>query len=105
MPVERLERETGVHGTTNPALLEGDRAAELSVDGQEGAGRLAAAMQRARSVDPKTLTAQLKVIDALAPVTNNMRFRADGEQKYGVVSVYKASNAGVWEAMTRSDNW
>lgn len=66
---------------------------------------LAAAMQRARSVDPKTLTAQLKAIDALAPVTNNMRFRADGEQKYGVVSVYKASNAGVWEAMTRSDNW
>jgi len=66
---------------------------------------LASAMQRAQSVDPKKLTAQLKVIDALAPVTNNMRFRADGEQKYGVVSVYKVSNAGVWEAMTRSDNW
>jgi branched-chain amino acid transport system substrate-binding protein len=66
---------------------------------------LMAAMRRAQSVNPKTVTAQLKVIDALAPVTNNMRFREDGEQKYGVVSVYKASNAGVWEAVTRSDNW
>jgi branched-chain amino acid transport system substrate-binding protein len=66
---------------------------------------LASAMQRAQTVNPKKLTAQLKVIDALAPVTNNMRFQADGEQKYGVVSVYKANNAGAWEAMTRSDNW
>lgn len=66
---------------------------------------LMAAMQRAQSANPKTVAAQLKVIDALAPVTNNMRFREDGEQKYGVVSVYKVSRAGVWEAITRSDNW
>ncbi len=66
---------------------------------------LMAAMRRAQSANPKKITAQLKVIDALAPVTNNMRFREDGEQKYGVVSVYKASNTGVWEAVTRSDNW
>jgi branched-chain amino acid transport system substrate-binding protein len=66
---------------------------------------LTAAMRRAQTVDPKKLTEELKRIDALAPVTNNMRFREDGEQKYGVVSVYKATPAGVWEAVTRSDNW
>lgn len=66
---------------------------------------LTAAMQRAQSADRKKVAAQLKVIDALAPVTNNMRFRDDGEQKYGVVSAYKVSKAGVWEAITRSDNW
>jgi branched-chain amino acid transport system substrate-binding protein len=66
---------------------------------------LTAAMRRAQSADPGKVAAQLKVIDALAPVTNNMRFREDGEQKYGVVSVYRATNAGVWEAITRSDNW
>lgn len=65
---------------------------------------LAAAMNRIESADPKKVTAQLKVIDALAPVTNNMRFRENGEQKYGVVNVYKV-NRGVWETVTRSDNW
>jgi branched-chain amino acid transport system substrate-binding protein len=65
---------------------------------------LAAAMRRAESADPKKVTAQLKVIDALAPVTNNMRFREDGEQKYGAVSVYRVTR-GVWETVTRSSNW
>jgi branched-chain amino acid transport system substrate-binding protein len=65
---------------------------------------LAAAMRRAQSAERKTVAEQLKVIDALAPVTNNMRFRVDGEQKYGVVSVYKAVG-GRWQAVTRSDNW
>jgi branched-chain amino acid transport system substrate-binding protein len=65
---------------------------------------LAAAMRRAESADPKKLTAQLKVIDALAPVTNNMRFRDDGEQKYGAVGVYKVSRA-KWETITRSSDW
>lgn len=65
---------------------------------------LAAAMQRGDTADPKKVLAELKRIDALAPVTNNMRFRGDGEQHYGVVSVYKA-RAGRWEPMTRSDSW
>jgi branched-chain amino acid transport system substrate-binding protein len=33
-----------------------------------------------------------------------MRFKADGEQYYGVVSVYKA-RSGRWEPVTRSDSW
>ena len=61
-------------------------------------------MRRAESVDPKKLTEELKRIDALAPVTNNMRFRADGEQHYPVVSVYKVAK-GWWEPITRSDSW
>jgi branched-chain amino acid transport system substrate-binding protein len=65
---------------------------------------VAAAMQRADTASPKKLLAELKRIDALAPVTNNMRFRADGEQHYGVVSVYKARQ-GKWEPVTRSDSW
>lgn len=65
---------------------------------------LAAAMHRAESADPQKLLAELKRIDALAPVTNNVRFRADGEQHYGVVSIYRA-RAGQWEPVTRSDSW
>ena len=65
---------------------------------------LAAAMQRSGSADGKKVLEELKRIDALAPVTNNVRFRADGEQHYGVVSVYKAVG-GKWEPVTRSDSW
>ncbi len=65
---------------------------------------LISAMKRAESVDPKKITEELKRIDALAPVTNNMRFRADGEQHYPVVSVYKVFK-GRWEPVTRSDSW
>jgi branched-chain amino acid transport system substrate-binding protein len=65
---------------------------------------LAAAMQRGTTADPKKVLEELKRIDALAPVTNNMRFRADGEQHYGVVSVYKA-RGNKWEPVTRSDSW
>ncbi|RQP21938.1 branched-chain amino acid ABC transporter substrate-binding protein [Piscinibacter terrae] len=65
---------------------------------------LAAAMQRGGTADPKKVLEELKRIDALAPVTNNMRFKADGEQYYGVVSVYKA-RGGRWEPVTRSDSW
>jgi branched-chain amino acid transport system substrate-binding protein len=65
---------------------------------------LVAAMKRAETVDPKKLTEELKHIDALAPLTNNMRFRADGEQYYPVVSVYKVVR-GRWEPVTRSDAW
>ncbi|PPE71513.1 branched-chain amino acid ABC transporter substrate-binding protein [Caldimonas thermodepolymerans] len=65
---------------------------------------LKAAMERSRTVDPKKLTAELKRIDALAPVTHGVRFNEHGEQHYGVVSVYEA-RPGIWEALTRSDQW
>jgi branched-chain amino acid transport system substrate-binding protein len=62
---------------------------------------LVAAMKRAETADPKKITEELKTIDALAPVTNNMRFRSDGEQQHPMVSVYQL-NRGKWEALTRS---
>ncbi|AKJ28241.1 branched-chain amino acid ABC transporter substrate-binding protein [Caldimonas brevitalea] len=65
---------------------------------------LTAAMQKARSVDGKLVTEELKRIDALAPVTNAVRFNDKGEQFYGVISVYSA-RPGVWDTVTRSDNW
>lgn len=63
-----------------------------------------AAMERARTVDREKLTAELKHIDALAPITNAVRFNDRGEQYYGVISIY-AARPGVWDALTRSDNW
>jgi branched-chain amino acid transport system substrate-binding protein len=65
---------------------------------------LVAAIKRAETVDGAKLTAELKRIDALAPVTNAIRFKADGEQYYGAISVYKAQ-PGAWEAVMRSDTW
>jgi len=65
---------------------------------------LASAMQRGATADPKNVLNELKRIDALAPVTSNVRFRSDGEQHYGVVSVYRA-RGGKWDPVTRSDTW
>ena len=65
---------------------------------------LVAAIKRAETTDGKKLTEELKRIDALAPVTNAIRFKPDGEQYYGAISVYKAS-PGAWEAVMRSDQW
>lgn len=65
---------------------------------------LVAAIRRAETTDGKKLTEELKKIDALAPVTNAIRFKPDGEQYYGVISVYKAA-PGSWEAVMRSDQW
>lgn len=65
---------------------------------------LAAAIRQARSVDGAKLVAALKTVDPLAPVTSSMRFADNGEQRYGVVSVYEVNNGG-WFLLTRSDNW
>jgi branched-chain amino acid transport system substrate-binding protein len=62
---------------------------------------LVAAIKRIESADPKKITAELKTIDALSPVTNNIRFRDDGEQRYPLVAVYKLGR-GKWEVMSRS---
>ena len=50
---------------------------------------LADTMRRAESIDPAKLRAKLMVIDAIAPVTTTMRFNAEGEQRYGAISVYQ----------------
>jgi branched-chain amino acid transport system substrate-binding protein len=65
---------------------------------------LADTMRRAESVDAAALRARLVVIDANAPVTNTMRFSADGEQRFGAVSVYQKRDS-KWHPLMRSDRW
>jgi branched-chain amino acid transport system substrate-binding protein len=65
---------------------------------------LAETMRRLDSVDPAAIRARLKTIDAIAPVSVTMRFDANGEQRYGAISVYQKVNS-KWEPMVRSDRW
>ncbi len=65
---------------------------------------LAAAVRQSRSVEGAKLVAALKSVDPLAPVTSSMRFADDGEQRYGVVSVYQVTK-GEWFLLNRSDVW
>ncbi|NRF65539.1 branched-chain amino acid ABC transporter substrate-binding protein [Aquincola sp. S2] len=65
---------------------------------------VADALARNGSVDKAALLNRLKSFDGHAPVTGSMRFGADGEQRYGAVSVYQLS-AGRWLPVMRSDRW
>ena len=65
---------------------------------------LADTIRRAESVDPAVVRARLMVIDAIAPVTTTMRFNAEGEQRYGAISVYQRRE-GRWDPLMRSDRW
>jgi len=65
---------------------------------------VADALFRNDSVDKDKLLQRLKEFDGNAPVTNTMRFGADGEQRYGAIGVYRL-NAGQWEPLMRSDRW
>lgn len=65
---------------------------------------LAAAIKRANSADPAKVSEVLRKMDGFAPVTGSMKWDDKGEQRYGVVSVYKV-NGGRWESIIRSDNW
>ena len=65
---------------------------------------VADALARNASVDKTALLATLKDFDGNCPMTNSMRFGADGEQRYGAVSVYQL-HAGAWDPLMRSDRW
>ncbi len=65
---------------------------------------LAAAIRRAKSADPAKVSETLRKMDGFAPVTGSMKWTDKGEQRYGVVSVYKVSG-GRWESIMRSDSW
>ena len=65
---------------------------------------VAAAIKRAESAKPQDIVGALRSIDAYAPVTGSMKFDAQGEQRYGVISVY-ATRGGLWESQVRSDAW
>jgi branched-chain amino acid transport system substrate-binding protein len=65
---------------------------------------VADAMARNASIDKKALVSTLKSFDGNCPMTNSMRFGADGEQRYGAVAVYQV-RGGTWEPLMRSDRW
>jgi branched-chain amino acid transport system substrate-binding protein len=65
---------------------------------------LADAMSRNRSLDKARLIRRLKEFDGNAPVTGSMRFREDGELRYGSVAIYRRTK-GRWEAQMRSSQW
>ena len=65
---------------------------------------LAAAIRRAKSAEPAKIAETLRKIDGFAPVTGSMKWTDKGEQRYGVVSVYKVSGTS-WESIMRSDSW
>jgi branched-chain amino acid transport system substrate-binding protein len=65
---------------------------------------LAGAIRRAESAKPEAIVNALRSIDGYAPVTGSMKFDAKGEQRYGVIGVYKVRN-GQWETQVRSDSW
>ena len=65
---------------------------------------VADAMSRNASVDKQALLKTLKEFDGNCPMTNSMRFGADGEQRYGAVAVYQL-RSGAWEPLMRSDRW
>lgn len=65
---------------------------------------LAAAIQKAKSADPKDITAALHNMNGYGPVTGTMTWDKTGEQRYGAVGVYELRR-GAWELRMRSDRW
>ena len=65
---------------------------------------LTAAMQKAKSADPKDIIKAMRTINGYAPVIGTMSWDEKGEQRYGAVGVYEL-RGGVWELRMRSDRW
>jgi branched-chain amino acid transport system substrate-binding protein len=65
---------------------------------------LSAAIQKAKSADPKDITKAMHAINGYAPVIGTMTWDDKGEQRYGAVGVYEL-RAGNWELRMRSDRW
>jgi len=65
---------------------------------------LSAAIQKAKSADPKEITKAMHSINGYAPVIGTMTWDEKGEQRYGAVGVYEL-RGGAWELRMRSDRW
>ena len=65
---------------------------------------LTAAIQKAKSADPKEITKAMHAINGYAPVIGTMSWDDKGEQRYGAVGVYEL-RGGNWELRMRSDRW
>lgn len=65
---------------------------------------LTAAMQKAKSAEPKDIIKAMRTINGYAPVIGTMSWDDKGEQRYGAVGVYEL-RGGAWELRMRSDRW
>lgn len=65
---------------------------------------IAAAIKKAESAKPADIAAALRQIDSYAPITGSLSFDANGDQKYGAISIYQL-RAEKWELQLRSDVW
>ena len=65
---------------------------------------LTAAMQKAKSAEPKDIIKAMRTINGYAPVIGTMSWDEKGEQRYGAVGVYEL-RGGAWELRMRSDRW
>lgn len=65
---------------------------------------LSAAIQQAKSGDPRAIARALHAINGYAPITGTMQWDEKGEPRYGAVGVY-ALRPGGWELRMRSDRW
>ncbi|WP_298208360.1 branched-chain amino acid ABC transporter substrate-binding protein [Acidovorax sp.] len=65
---------------------------------------LSAAIQKAKSADPKDITKAMHSINGYAPVIGTMTWDDKGEQRYGAVGVYEL-RSGNWDLRMRSDRW
>jgi len=61
-------------------------------------------LTRAGSADPAAVLKAMKALDLHGPVTASLRYDAQGEQKFGTISVY-AIEKGRWVSAMRSADW
>jgi branched-chain amino acid transport system substrate-binding protein len=65
---------------------------------------LAQAAVARRSAAPDVLREALPRLDPAVPITGYLRFREDGEPRYGAISLYAATK-GRWRLVARSTDW
>ena len=65
---------------------------------------LAQAAAAEHSTRPGVLMKALRKLDPAVPVTGYLRFREDGELRYGAISLYTGSK-GDWRLVARSTDW
>ena len=65
---------------------------------------LTAAMQKAKSAEPKDIIKAMRTINGYAPVIGTMSWDDKAEQRYGAVGGYEL-RGGAWELRMNSDRW
>lgn len=88
-------------GASRRRGLEPDGAAQYALDAVH---LVADARACTGSVDRGRLLKRVREFDGNAPVSNAMRFRDDGDQRFGAIAVYRQVG-DRWSERQRSDHW